>query len=137
MNNPFKELAGLMESQARIHSEASMAAVALELGTITGSGLKLDSFKHEIRDYYVADWTGGLRLSSFSLIGTATAPIDALGNNTAGSTTSTRTRYDYEPVGENKALACELKTAFKPGDRVLCCPLHGGHDVIVLCKVVK
>ena len=59
--DPFRDLARLIDQRARGHVARSLAGQFCELGTITATGLKLDGFKHEIRDYLKAE---GLILSS-------------------------------------------------------------------------
>ncbi len=54
MPNPYKALAASIEERARRHAEAATLGISAELGTITPTGLKLDGFAHEIRDYLVA-----------------------------------------------------------------------------------
>lgn len=56
MPNPYKELARLIDDRAKRGITMATSTVSAELGTITASGLKLDRFKYEIRDYLVAEY---------------------------------------------------------------------------------
>lgn len=92
-DNPFKELAVLLDGRINNHTSLALSGVHAELGTITPTGLKLDGFKHEISDYLVAE--------HLSMDG----------------------QYFTETVqGENVKTPDELKP-LKPGDRVLCVPV--------------
>ncbi len=56
MPDPYRSLASFIEERARSHTRAVLMDVQAELGTITASGLKLDGFAHEIKDYLVAEY---------------------------------------------------------------------------------
>lgn len=56
MSDPFKELVLLLERQTNKNAKALALQTESVLGTITDNGLKLDYFKHVIKDYLVADW---------------------------------------------------------------------------------
>lgn len=136
MADPFKNLVATLESRFSGIAAKSLSGVPSELGTITGSGVKLDSFKYEIPDYYVADWVAELELPAFSLIGTMIAPVDEEGNETGGGAPSQRTRFDFDEtkIGE---VRLNWSAGIKPGDRVLAVPVNGGKDAVVVCKVVN
>lgn len=68
--NPYKKLAAALDNRMSIHASSAVAGMPAELGTITAGGLKLDNFKHEISDYYVADWMTKLLLPDFTIKGT-------------------------------------------------------------------
>ncbi|WP_372632977.1 hypothetical protein [Cohnella sp.] len=136
MADPFKSLVATLESRFSGIAAKSLSGVPSELGTITGSGVKLDSFKYEIPDYYVADWVAELELPAFSLIGTMTAPVDEEGNATGGGASSQRTCFDFDEtkIGE---VRLNWSAGIKPGDRVLAVPVNGGKDAVIVCKVVN
>jgi hypothetical protein len=85
MADPFRKLAAALETRMNHLTSRAVSGLTAELGTITGTGLKLDSFKHEIPEYLVSEWA---------------------------------------------------HAGLKTGDRVLVLPIHGGQDVVVLCRVV-
>lgn len=130
-NNPFQQFVSLFDSRMAGHAARALSGLPCELGTITGSGLKLDSFKHEIPDYLVADWLVKISLPAFSITGTQTGLKDSLGGSVTGQVT-----FSFSPtVIDNVHI--ELKPDLKPGDRVLAVPVNGGQDVVVVCKVVS
>jgi len=135
MADPFKQLVSLLDMRMASHAERTVTGVPCELGTITASGLKLDSFKHEIQDYLVADWLVKIHFPAFSFIGTATSPVDDQGNPLPGATTTSLTRYDFRPK-EVDQVHLELKADLKPGDRVLVVPVNCGQEAVVIAKVV-
>ena len=136
MADPFKSLVASLESRISGIAAKTISGVPSELGTITGSGLKLDSFKYELPDYLVADWVAELEIPPFSMVGTMTAPVDEEGNPQGGGAPSQRTRFD---IAETKIEKVRLNWAagMKPGDRVLAVPVNGGKDAVVVCKVVS
>ena len=101
--NPYRQFADMILGESKRHTSSLLNGNVLELGTITESGLKLDSFKHEIQDYFVADFSGSLHLPDETL----------------------------------EDVKMELRSGFHPGSRVLCVPINGGHDVVILCKIVR
>lgn len=50
-DNPFKEIATLLDGRINKHISLAVSGVHADLGTITETGVKLDGFKHEINDY--------------------------------------------------------------------------------------
>lgn len=135
MPDPFKQFADVLEERMAGHAGRALSGVPCELGIITASGLKLDSFKHEVHDYLVADWLVKIHFPAFSLIGTATSPVDDQGNDLPGATTTPLTRYDFRSR-EVDDVRLELKVGLQPGDRVLAVPVNGGQDAVVIAKVV-
>ncbi|MEF3302390.1 hypothetical protein [Paenibacillus sp. GYB003] len=129
--DPFKKLASVLEQRMAGHAATALSGVPSELGTITGSGLKLDSFKHELQDFLIADWDVTLKLPAFTLSGDVTGLRDSDGGSVTGSGTF---RFDEAEI-EGVKLA--LKDGLKPGDRVLAVPVAGGSEAVVLCKVVR
>lgn len=136
MSDPFKSLVSTLESRFTGISAKSLSGIPSELGLITSSGLKLDSFKHEIPDFLVAEWVAELELPAFSLVGTMIAPVDETGNPTGGGAPSQRTRFDFDEtkIGE---VRLNWSAGIKPGDRVLAVPVNGGKDAVIVCKVVS
>ncbi|MFC4600677.1 hypothetical protein [Cohnella hongkongensis] len=136
MADPFKSLVATLDSRFSGIAAKSLSGVPSELGTITGTGVKLDSFKYEIPDYYVADWVAELELPAFSLVGTMIAPVDEAGNPLGGGAPSQRTRFDFDEtkIGE---VRLNWSAGIKPGDRVLAVPVNGGKDAVIVCKVVS
>lgn len=135
MPDPFKQLASIFEKRMVDHAARAISGVPCELGTITASGLKLDNFKHEIPDYLVADWLVKIHFPAFSLVGTATSPVDDQGNDLPGAITTSLTRYDFQ-AREVDEVRLELKANLKAGDRVLAVPVNGGQDAVVIAKVI-
>lgn len=135
MSDPFKQLASVLEMRMAGHAARAVSGVPCELGTITASGLKLDNFKHEIQDYLVADWLVKIHFPAFSLVGTATSPVNDQGNALPGAITTSLTRYDFHAREVDK-VRLELKADLKPGDRVLAVPVSGGQDAVIVAKVI-
>jgi len=134
--DPYRKLASILDSRMADHAGQSISGVPCELGTITAGGLMLDGFKHEIPDYLVAHWQVKLIFPSFTLIASATSPVDEQGNPLPGSTTTPLTRYDFLPR-EIDEVRIELKAGLEPGDRVLAIPVNGGREAVIICKVVS
>ncbi len=130
MSDPFKQLASIFEMRMAGHAARAVSGVPCELGTITTSGLKLDSFKHEIQDYLVADWLAKIHLPAFTISGTQAGLEDSLGGSVVGTA-----NWSYQPSEIDQAHV-EVLPDFKPGDRVLAVPVNGGQDAVVICKVV-
>ncbi len=133
--DPYKELASLLDMRIKGQANQALSGIPSELGTMTATGLKLDTFKHEIKDYLLADWMVKVHFPAFSLVGTATSPVDNDGKNLPGATTSPKTRYDFS-AREVQEVRLELKPGLKAGDRVLAIPVNNGQEAIILAKVV-
>lgn len=137
--DPYKQLARLLEDRMARHAGRAVAGLFCELGTITATGLKLDGFKHEIRDYLVADWEMKLEIPQASRVVKTASPVNADGSDIPGSTVySDLTRLDFQQGDPGAVLKVRLnlKESLKPGDRVLAVPVNGGQDAVVICKVV-
>lgn len=53
-----------------------------------------------------------------------------------GTMTSTGVKLDdFKHEMQDPLFAANLKLDLKPGDRVLCVPVNGGIDVVIVCKV--
>ncbi|MDO7787517.1 hypothetical protein [Desulforamulus aquiferis] len=123
MSNPFNQLASLLDRRISKQSSQLVSGVPCELATVTSSGIKLDTFKHEIQDYLLADWFAKLSIPSFEATGTQTGHIGT-------------TNFQFNPIAV-EGVHIEIKPNLKPGDRVLVIPVNGGQDVVVICKVVS
>ncbi|MBU5441203.1 hypothetical protein [Paenibacillus sp. MSJ-34] len=129
--DPFKQLLSVFEMRMQQHAGEAIDGIPAELGTITETGLKLDSFKYEIQDYIVADWTVTLRLPPFSLTG-RTVPADENGNPTGSP--SGKMRFDFDET-EVENVELDLSDGLQAGQRVLAIPVNGGKDAVVICIV--
>lgn len=56
METMFNDIARSIKENINDGVGASLIGIALELGDITPTGLKLDNFKHEIKDYMLLDY---------------------------------------------------------------------------------
>ncbi|MCP1307798.1 DUF2577 family protein [Paenibacillus tyrfis] len=121
MDSPFKQLASLLDTRISGHTSQAVAGLQAEMGTMTTSGLKLDSYKYEIQDYMTADWRIELELPAFSLTGTINGGSSA--------------KIDFE-TARIPDVKIHFKEGLQPGDRVLVQPVNNGSDFVVLCKVV-
>lgn len=129
--DPYKKLATVLEARMAGHAASAVSGIHAELGTITDSGLKLDSFKHELTDYLVADWEATLRLPAFA----ATAAVSGLRDSEGGAVTGNGT-FAFDAV-DLEGVGLRFKDALGVGDRVLAIPVAGGSEAVVLCKVVR
>ncbi|THF78022.1 hypothetical protein [Cohnella fermenti] len=136
MSDPYRNLVSSLERRFSGIVSQAVSGVGAELGTITGGGLKLDSFKHEIPDYGVAEWTAKLHLPNFSMVGTMTSPVREDGTALAGASTSVPTRFDFAQA-EVEGVKVEFRSGFVPGDRVLAISVNDGNHAVVVCKVVS
>jgi hypothetical protein len=128
--NPYKKLAAALDNRMSVHASSAVAGMPAELGTITTGGLKLDRFKHEISDYYVADWMAKLLLPAFTIKGT----VMGLSSNSAPVTGQGSFAFSESEVDD---VRIAFQSGLKAGDRVLAIPVHDGNDAVILCKVVK
>lgn len=132
--DPYRQIADIVMEQAKKAAGNALSGIPCELGTITASGLKLDTFKHEIPNYLVAEWMARIHLPAHTMLATETAPVDAGGSPLPGATT-VHAKYDFE-TKEIDQVKIEIKPDLQPGDRVLAIPVNGGQDAVVICKVV-
>jgi len=133
--DPFRNLVSSLEQRFNGIVSQAVSGLGAELGTITAGGLKLDSFKHEIPDYGVAEWMAKLHVPAFSWVGTMTSPVQEDGTSLAGASTSALTRFDFAEA-EVDGVKVEMKAGLSPGDRVLAIPVNEGNHAVVVCKVV-
>lgn len=54
-HNPYREIAMSIHHHVKGNVQRQAVMIRPELGAITTSGLKVDGFKNEIRDYYYSD----------------------------------------------------------------------------------
>ncbi|MBW2672126.1 MAG: DUF2577 family protein [Deltaproteobacteria bacterium] len=139
--DPYKELAGLIEQRAAGHAGRVASTLPAELGTITQTlALKLDRFRHEIKDYLVADWELQIELPQASRVIQTAAPVETDGSDIPDVTTySSLTRLDFKVTGEPTTTVkvhLNLKAGLRAGDRVLVLPVNGGQDFVVIAKVI-
>ena len=111
MSDPYKELARSLKNMAKSQSKNTVMGLHAELGTITTTGLKLDRFKHELKDYLIADY---LSLPEVLAI-----------TSYAGTGPHTHEVPTPEPL-----------LALSTGDRVLAIPVNDGQDYVVVARVV-
>lgn len=130
-NEQNSGLAEAVHSAVKRQTRSALAQTGAVLGTMTGTGLKLDDFKHEIQDYLVAELPGKLKLPELKLSGTVQGLHDSTGDLIGG-----KGEFGFEPAEIEKA-SLDLDRGFAPGDRVLALRLNGGRDVLVMCKVVE
>ncbi|GAB6988045.1 hypothetical protein [Paenibacillus pini] len=110
--DPYGHFADVMRTSMSNQTRQALNGVGAVLGTITGTGLKLDDFKHELQDYLIAELPGTLSISS-------------------------KTVKETTPIRDGEEVLLELKKGLKPGDRVLAMRVNSGNDVVVVCKVVS
>lgn len=127
--DPYAALAVSLRENAAKKAAEALTGVTAELGTVTGTGLKLDGFKHEIQDYLVAEFPGKLKLPELKLTGGVHGLRDSEGGRVEG-----QGEFSFKPSETDETV---LSLRYKPGDRVLALPLNGGNDAVVLCRVVS
>jgi len=77
--DPYGQFAEVMRSTMSKHTQQAMSGLGAVLGTMTGSGVKLDDFKHEIQDYMVAELPGMFEMPERTEVG-RTYPLGQGGN---------------------------------------------------------
>lgn len=127
--DPYAALAVSLRENAAKKAAEALTGVTAELGTVTGTGLKLDGFKHEIQEYLVAEFPGTLKLPELNLTGGVRGLRDSEGGSVEG-----QGEFAFKPSETDETV---LSLRYKPGDRVLALPLNGGNDAVVLCRVVS
>ncbi|WP_339322306.1 hypothetical protein [Paenibacillus sp. FSL W8-0194] len=125
--DPYGQLASALYSSVGKHTRQALGGVGAVLGTITGTGLKLDDFKHEFQDYLVAELPGVLAVPGSVMAGTPMLDVRSAGDLKQEETSSAKTEIED----------ARLSLALKSGDRVLAVRVNGGNDVVVVCKVVS
>lgn len=125
--DPYGQLASALYSTVGKHTRQALGGVGAVLGTITGTGLKLDDFKHEFQDFMVAELPGVLAVP-----GSVMAVTPMLDVRSAEDP-----KQEESSSNETEIEDARLSLALKPGDRVLAVRVNGGNDVVVVCKVVS
>ncbi|HBJ2602705.1 TPA: hypothetical protein ACXDAM_002229 [Clostridium botulinum] len=109
METIFNEIAREMKGHTNKAINKAASSLGFELGTMTSSGLKLDNFKYEIKDYLTLDY---LKMKN------------EYNTETAGE----------HPHSHNLKIPKELKT-LATGDRVLVALL--GNEFVVVGRVMN
>ncbi|OWA34515.1 hypothetical protein B9G55_18835 [Saccharibacillus sp. O16] len=121
----------MMSSAMRGHTKQMASGLGGVLGTMTSSGVKLDDFKHEIRDYLIAELSGTLENEQEDggmILGDTLPP-------TAVSTPVQEPGNSGIPMSAGGLTRLRVN-GLKAGDRVLAIRVNGGNDIVILCKVV-
>ncbi|MEC0239241.1 hypothetical protein P4H66_05145 [Paenibacillus dokdonensis] len=127
--DPYGQLASALYSSVGKHARQAFGGTGAVLGTITGTGLKLDDFKHELQDYMVAETPGLFTVPRYMVTGTTVQAEQPNWDNKQIDTSFYFEKNEVEDVS--------LKLALQPGDRVLAVRVNGGNDVVVVSKVVS
>ncbi|MCQ4086680.1 DUF2577 domain-containing protein [Saccharibacillus sp. JS10] len=122
--DPYGQFADMMSSAMKGHTRQMASGLGGVLGTMTASGVKLDDFKHEMQDYWVA-----------ALPGTLQTDASSGGSESSQSAIAADGSESGDPSSGESTVTLNVD-GFKPGDRVLAIRVNGGNDVVVLCKVV-
>lgn len=134
-DDPYVSFVSSLKQQIVGSAQQVMLGTGAELGTITATGLKLDQFKHEIQDYYVADYSMSLLMPAYTLSGDMKVQAQYPDTETLGSG-SGKIKCDIEAT-EIPKVGMSLAKGLVVGDRVVVLQLNGGQDAVVLCKVVN
>lgn len=111
MTDPYKEIFSVFEQTSKRNSRYATMGIGAELGTITSRmELKLDNFKHPIRDYLVAEYL-------------------TLGNSFSRTSTEENHSHNVPTPSKMRALS--------PGDRVVVLLVNGGQEHVVVARVVS
>ncbi|GAC41252.1 hypothetical protein [Paenibacillus popilliae] len=115
------------------------SAPAMDLGTITDDGLKLDQFGPVIprSGYLVAEWVVDAQFPTESRIYRTASPVGSAGEDVPGTAYSPVARLDFAGGGDGghvPFVELRFSPALQPGDRVLV--LWVRDDPIVISKVV-
>lgn len=129
--DPYGQFAEVMRSTMSKHTQQAMSGLGAVLGTMTGSGVKLDDFKHEIQDYMIAELPGMFEMPERTDVG-RTYPLGQGGNGG----TATKSDFVFDKV-EVEETVLHLNKGLKAGDRVLALRVNSGNDVVIVCKVVS
>ncbi|WP_373446891.1 hypothetical protein [Saccharibacillus sp. O23] len=124
--DPYAELVDVVHAFMNNKTQQAVGGVGGVLGTITSSGLKLDDFKYELKDYLVAELPGRLTLP---------ARKEKAKVLSSSSEDSEPQGFEFENT-EIEEANWQLANALKAGDRVLAIRILGGNEVVVICKVV-
>lgn len=120
MQNPYKEIATVLEGRTARHINTSVSGIQCELGIITDTGLKLDGFKYEIQDYLVAEYLT-MKEDFFT---------------TTELNSGAHSQYTGDGKHDHKIITPDQLKPLKTGDRVLAVPVNGGKDFVVVGRVI-
>lgn len=134
-DDPYVSFVSSLKQQIVGSTQQVMSGTGAELGTITATGLKLDQFKHEIQDYYIADYNMSLAMPAYTLSGDIKVQAQYPDSETLGSG-SGKMQYEVKAT-EIPEVGMSLAKGLVAGDRVVVLQLNGGQDAVVLCKVVS
>ncbi len=137
-----KELIDILDSRMKQHAASALQGFPCVLGTMTTGGVILDNLKHEIKDPLFSDWELEIELPVASRVIKTAAPVSSDGSDISGSTKySELCRLDFHISGFDSSTThnvhLNLKAGLKTGDRVLCIPVNGGQDCVIISKVVS
>jgi hypothetical protein len=125
VNDPYKQLVEMIETLIKKHTARLAAGVTCELGTITNTGLKLDGFKYEIKNFLVSEH---LTLDKTDFTETETDGDHSAPCTSGGTVSVQKHKHQVKTPSELGPL--------KNGDRVLVAPVNHGQDFIVIARVV-
>ncbi|HQD86869.1 MAG TPA: hypothetical protein PK822_08185 [Bacillota bacterium] len=152
MENPSLRLARSLDALMGRRAARAVQGLGCELGTITKVfksnqhtvdrvWVKLDNFKHEIKDPLIADWEVKIEIPIPSRVIKLASPVEPDGMDNAETEYSDLTRFDFH-VQEADCLPdttikvhINYKDGIKVGDRVLVAPVCGGQDHVILCRL--
>jgi hypothetical protein len=120
--DPFTELVRRIDRMARDQTDRRLTWVPAMLGTITGGGLKLDNFKHEIKDYLVSHH---LALAEPDMTSTETD-----GEHSGHTVQQNLGKHSHQVITPNPIKPLPA------GDRVLVMPVANGQIFVVVARVV-
>lgn len=123
-NDPFSELFGILNQEMAGKTKKAMDGAWLggELGTMTDDlGLKLDRYKHIIRDYMISHHL-------------TLAEPDMTITETDGE--HSQPDAGYGGAHSHKVITPIQLLPLHPGDRVLAIPVNGGQDFVITARVV-
>lgn len=120
IQDPFKELASVLTDNAGKQAGKAALGMSPELGTITVTGLKLDRFKHELKDYLMAEYL--------------MMPADFF--TTTELNSGAHAQYTGDGRHDHKVITPQQLKPLTPGDRVMALPVNGGQDFVVIARVV-
>ncbi|MTV47768.1 hypothetical protein GJ688_02065 [Heliobacillus mobilis] len=151
MQDPFKKIVSMIDHRMRDHATNAISGVPCVLGTMTETGVILDDFAHEIQDPIVLgpvvdmDIELQMEVPAHERVGKLvlpSIPTKAHSPTEEGEYPVTFQfdpwTYDAEVNGKIKITKARVKykTQFQTGDRVLCCMVNSGQDVVIVSRVV-
>lgn len=146
--DPFKGITSLLKNEIEKSAGQLLMGIPCTLGTMTATGVLLDNFKHEIKDPLVleplidAEIEGQLMVPAHSESGTINLPSIPTQADSPTVAGPYRMSIDFDTwtytAGGIKITKARVK--YKPqyaaNDRVLCCLINNGQDVVIVARVV-